>query len=96
MYLSGLPDSDGKLEVGLDLIGRANLDSAHRGQRVSDQREPGRIPSTRNVGRGQCLGAAQFGFGQQPQMGLRALTVHVLSVLRAEHSSFLCLLLLGA
>src|SRR5258708_16540222 len=36
---------------------------------------------------GPCGRAAQFGLGQQPQMGFRALAVHILSVLPAARSS---------
>ena len=44
VFLAGLADSDGKLEVGPDLIGSAGVDSAHGHQRLCHQREPGGIP----------------------------------------------------
>jgi hypothetical protein len=82
VFLAGQADSDGKLEAGPDLSGRAGVDSAHGHQRLRHQCEPGGIPPARNPGRGQRPRAPQFGLGQLPQVGFRALAVHVPSVLR--------------
>jgi hypothetical protein len=80
VYRAGLTDSDGKLEAGPDLIGSAGVDSAHGQQRLCHQCEPGGIPPLPEQRRGQRPRAPQFGLGQLPQVGFRALAVHVLSV----------------
>ena len=55
VYLAGLADSDGKLEVGPDLVGSASVDSAHGHQRLCRQCEPGGIPPARNKAAGNVL-----------------------------------------
>ena len=67
VFLAGLADSDGKLQVGPDLICRADVDSAHGHQRLCHQREPGGILPARNARRGQRPRAPQFGLCQLPQ-----------------------------
>ncbi len=91
-----LADSDGELEVGPDLIGRANVDSAHGRQRLCHQGEPGGIVPLPEQGRGQRPRAPQFGLCQLPQVGFRALAVHVLSVLPEARSSSLAEVLAAA
>jgi hypothetical protein len=89
VFLAGPADRDGKLEVGPYLISRAGVDSAHGHQRRCHQCEPGGILRARNPGRGQRPRAAQFSLCQLPQVGFRALAVHVLSVLPEARSSSL-------
>ena len=89
VYLAGLTDSDGKLEAGPDLIDSASIDSAHGHQRLCHQFDPDGILPRPEQGRGQRPRAPQFGLGQLPQVGFRALAVHVLSVLPEARSSFL-------
>ena len=81
VYLAGLTDRDGKLEFGPDLTGSVGVDSAHDDQRLCHQLEPGGIPPARNSGCGQRQRAPQFGLCQLPQVGFRALAVHIISVL---------------
>ena len=45
------PCSDGKADVGLDLICNVGADSVHGGQRLRDQCEPDGIPPTGNAAR---------------------------------------------
>lgn len=73
--LAGLPRGQGKIEFGLDLVGGAHVDRAHRNQRLRDQRQAADMARTQGAGRGR---AAQFGLGQLPQMGFRVFGVHVL------------------
>ena len=72
-----MPHGQGKIEFGLDLVGGADVDRAHRDQRLRDQRQPAGMSQAPGAGRGR---AAQFGLGQLPQVGFRASAVHVLSV----------------
>ena len=76
-----VPGRDGQADVSLDLIRNADADSIHGGQRLRDQHEPGGIPPAANAGRRHLHHAAQFGLGQQPQVGFRTLAVHLPSVL---------------
>jgi len=85
-----VPRGQGKIEFGLDLVGGAGVDRARRDQRLRDQRQPAGMPPAQGAGRGR---AAQFGFGQLPQVGFRALAVHALSVLPVARSSFLAVVL---
>jgi hypothetical protein len=87
VFLAGLADSDGKLEVGPDLLGSADVDSAHGHQRLCRQREPGGILPARDAGRGQRPRAPQFGLCQLPQVAFRALAAHVPSVLPEARGS---------
>jgi hypothetical protein len=59
------PCSDGKADVGLDLIGNVGADSAHGSQRLRDQGEPGRMPPAGNAARRHLHRAVQFGLRQQ-------------------------------
>jgi hypothetical protein len=79
------PATHGQADVGLDLIRNIGTDSANGSQRLRDQCEPGGIPPTGNAADRHLDGAAEFGFGQQPQVGFRALAVHVPSVLPRWH-----------
>jgi hypothetical protein len=74
----------GKIELGLDLVSGTHVDRAHRDQRLRDQRQPAGMFPAPGTGRGR---AAQFGLGQQPQVGFRASAVHVLSVPPVARSS---------
>jgi hypothetical protein len=78
------------MKFGLDLVGGADVDRAHRDQRLRDQRQPAGIPPAPGAGRGR---AAQFGLGQQPQVGFRASAVHIFSVLPLTRSGSLAAVL---
>jgi hypothetical protein len=62
---------------------------AHGQQRLCHQFDPGGILPRPERGRGQRPRAPQFGLGQLPQVGFRALAVDVLSVLPEARSSSL-------
>ena len=74
--LAGLADSDGKLEVGPDLISRGGSTAPAATRTGPARGEPGGIWLGRNPGRGQRP-RAQFSLSHLPQVGFGALKVHV-------------------
>ncbi len=79
---TGLPHAEGKRELSLDLVRGAHVEGVHGVQRLGDEFEPRGMALIQQAAIGGPRGrAAQFGLGQQPQMGFRALAVHILSVL---------------
>jgi hypothetical protein len=78
----GRPHSEGEMEVVPDLVHGADVDGAHGAQQLGGQGQTRDTPLTRGAVRGRRRRAAQFGLGQQPQAGFRALAVHTLSIPR--------------
>jgi hypothetical protein len=79
------PDGQREVEVGHDVVGGLRVNRVHGGQGLRHPRDPGRARARAAppAGRGKHR-AVQFGLGQQPQIGFRALAVHAHIVLPAR------------
>jgi hypothetical protein len=65
--------------------GRTHSEGTRSVERLGDEFEPGGVTLIQQAAIGRQRGrAAQFGFGQQPQMSFRALAVHILRTCRAR------------
>ena len=78
--LARLPGTEGKLEVVQNLIGEPVIDRAHEGQDLRDPLHPGGVAGPLSIAPRLARGMAELCLGQDPQIGFRALAVHVLSV----------------
>ncbi len=85
-HLGAVPRGHGQLRVGQDGLGGLQVQRPDRGQGPGRPGQDDRRGDERSVGRARRRqrrrqrGIAQLGLGQQPQVGLRALAVHPLSV----------------
>ena len=78
--LAGLPGTEGKLEVVQNLISGPLIERAHEGQDLRDPLHPGGVAGPRSIAPRLARRTAELSLGQDPQKGLRALAVHILSV----------------
>ena len=79
--LGHLPGTEGKLEVAQDLISDPSIERAHQSQHLRDPFHPARMAGPLSIFPGLQGGTTEFCLGQGPQVGFRALAVHILSVL---------------